>query len=258
MSSAAAANANAATSLSNWLDNLALAGVLLVSWEMASLLLGRQVLPGPWATLLKLLSIMSDADFPQDLRATSVAFAWGFVIACVGGVGLGFLLGANRLAGDVMEPMLMAFYAVPKIALYPVVLLMFGLGLYAKVAFGVIHGIVPIAIFTMGAVRNMPLVYGRTARAYRLAPLAYARHVLLPAAAPEVVAGLRIGFSLTLLGTLIVEMFASQNGIGHMLMSAMSRNDTEVITALATLLFVVAIAANMALLKWHRRLTGGG
>jgi NitT/TauT family transport system permease protein len=164
------------------------------------------------------------------------------------------VLGARRLAGDIVEPILMAFYAIPKITLYPVVLLMFGLGLYAKVTFGVIHGIIPITIFTMSAVRSMRPVFARAARACRLSPLAYARYVLLPAAVPEVLAGLRIGFSLTLLGTLIGEMFASQSGIGHMLMIAMGRNDSQTIMALASLLFIFATAVNLALLNWHQRL----
>ncbi|SAL88624.1 Binding-protein-dependent transport system inner membrane component [Caballeronia terrestris] len=71
---------------------------------------------------------------------------------------------------------------------------------------------------------------------------------------PEVLAGLRIGFSLTLLGTLIGEMFASQSGIGHMLMIAMGRNDSQTIMALASLLFIFATAVNLALLNWHQRL----
>jgi NitT/TauT family transport system permease protein len=137
-------------------------------------------------------------------------------------------------------------------------LLMFGLGLAAKVTFGVIHGIIPITVFTMGAVRNMPIVYARTALAYRLTPLDFARHVMLPAAIPEVVAGLRIGFSLTLLGTLIGEMFASQSGIGHMLMIAMARDDTETIMALALMLFLFATGVNLLLLRWHHRLAKTG
>jgi NitT/TauT family transport system permease protein len=241
-----------------WGDSVVLVLVLLGFWQSCSSLLGGNTLPGPWLTLLKLGSIMRDEDFPESLRVTSVAFALGFAISCVGGVCLGLVLGVRRLAGDVMEPLLMAFYAIPKITLYPVVLLMFGLGLYAKVTFGVIHGIVPITVFTMGAVRNMRPVYARTARACRLSPGAYARHVLLPAAAPEVVAGLRIGFSLTLLGTLIGEMFASQSGIGHMLMVAMSRNDTQTITALAVLLFVFATVVNLLLLRWHHSLAKSG
>jgi NitT/TauT family transport system permease protein len=237
-------------------DGLILLAALLCLWQVCAMLLGARVLPGPWPTLVKLVAVIRDDDFPKDLRATCTAFAFGFAIAAVGGVAMGLVLGARRLAGDVMEPLLMALYAIPKIALYPVVLLIFGLGLDAKVAFGVIHGIVPITVFTMGAVRGMRPVYGRCARACRLTPLAYARYVLLPAAAPEVVAGLRIGFSLTLLGTLIGEMFASQSGIGHLLISAMTRNDALMIAALACLLFAFATAANLLLLRWHRKLGG--
>lgn len=165
------------------------------------------------------------------------------------------LLGARKLAGDVMEPLMMGFYSIPKVTLYPVVLLAFGLGLWAKIVFGVMHGIVPITIFTMNAVRNLPPIYTRAARTYRLSPVAFARRILLPACVPEVVAGLRIGFSLTLLGTLIGEMFASQSGIGHMLMIAMNRSETSTIMALALMLFVFATLVNLLLLAWQRRLT---
>jgi NitT/TauT family transport system permease protein len=241
-----------------WGDGALLVIALLVLWQFTSLALGTDAFPTPWRTLVRLKAILTDPDFPEDLRVTAIAFFVALVIACVAGVAAGLVLGTKRLAGDVVEPILMAFYAIPKITLYPVVLLMFGLGLYAKVTFGVIHGIIPIIIFTMGAVRNMRPVYMRTARACRLSPIAYARHVLLPAAVPEVVSGLRIGFSLTLLGTLIGEMFASQSGIGHMLMIAMGRNDTPTIMALALLLFVFATAVNLALLQWHHSLSKAG
>jgi len=254
MSTIATAALKPKRSASRWSDSVLLIVVLLALWQIASSLLGDDVLPGPWATSVRLKAILQDEDFPENLRVTSIAFSLGFAISCVGGVCLGLVLGVKRLAGDVIEPILMAFYAIPKITLYPVVLLMFGLGLYAKVTFGVIHGIIPITVFTMGAVRNMRPVFGRTARACRLSPAAYARYVLLPAAVPEVLAGLRIGFSLTLLGTLIGEMFASQSGIGHMLMIAMGRNDTRTIMALAILLFVFATVVNLLLLKWHHSL----
>jgi NitT/TauT family transport system permease protein len=74
---------------------------------------------------------------------------------------------------------------------------------------------------------------------------------------PEVVAGLRIGFSLTLLGTLIGEMFASQSGIGRLLMIAMNRNETSMIMALALMLFVFATLVNMLFLAWQRHLSHG-
>ena len=72
---------------------------------------------------------------------------------------IGLALGAHRLAGEVTEPILAALYSIPKITLYPVILLLFGLGISAKIAFGVIHGIIPVILFTMNAVRNIRAVY---------------------------------------------------------------------------------------------------
>jgi NitT/TauT family transport system permease protein len=137
-----------------------------------------------------------------------------------------------------------------------VVLLLFGLGMSARVAFGAMHGIIPVVLFTMNAVRSIPPVYIRAGHAMRLTPLQMFSHVLVPASLPEIVTGFRFGFSLTLLGTLIGEMFASQRGIGYMLVKAMENNNTDVILALALLLVVLATAASSLLLAVERRVHG--
>jgi NitT/TauT family transport system permease protein len=238
-----------------WTDALVLIVVLVALWQVASELLGPDVLTTPAHTVQRAVHIVSDADFPASLYVSSLAFASAFAISAIAGVCLGLILGARRMAGDVMEPLMMGFYSIPKVTLYPVVLLACGLGLWAKIVFGVMHGIVPITLFTMNAVRNMPPIYARAARTYRMSAADFARHVLFPACVPEVVSGLRIGFSLTLLGTLIGEMFASQSGIGRLLMIAMNRNETSTIMALALMLFVFATLVNMLFLAWQRHLT---
>jgi NitT/TauT family transport system permease protein len=106
----------------------------------------------------------------------------------------------------------------------------------------------------MTAVRNLRPVHLRSIRAHRLTAWQAAVHVLIPAALPEIVAGLRIGFSLTLLGTLLGEMFASQRGIGHLLMRAIDRNDAPTIVALALMLFLFATAVSLGLLQWDKKL----
>ena len=150
--------------------------------------------------------------------------------------------------------MLVALYSIPKITLYPIVLLAFGIGMPAKVAFGAIHGIVPVAIFTLGAVRSLNPVYAKAARVMRLPPTQIARRVLLPAAIPEIFTGIRIGFSLTLIGTLLGEMFASQRGLGYLLIQAIGLHNVKVIMAVTLLLVIVAVAASAALLALDRRL----
>ena len=110
----------------------------------------------------------------------------------LGGLTLGLWLGFHRRAGEVADPILGSLYSIPKITLYPVILLIFGLGLSAKVAFGAIHGLFPVAIFTMNGIRQVPAVHLKTARVLNLSSWATVSIVLMPAAAAEIAAGLRI------------------------------------------------------------------
>jgi NitT/TauT family transport system permease protein len=235
------------------LDKVLLLLALVVLWQLLSLAVGPEVLTTPLATLRRLARLLAEPGFADHARETGSAFAAALVISLVGGLGLGVLLGAHRLSGEVTEPLLVGLYSIPKITLYPVVLLLFGLGMSAKIAFGAIHGIIPVILFTMNAVRNIPQVYLRAARSMRLTPAQMFTHVLVPASLPEIVTGFRLGFSLTLLGTLIGEMFASQRGIGYLLIKSMESNDTDILIALALLLVVLATAASWLLLALERR-----
>jgi len=236
------------------LDRLLLLLAVLLVWQALTWLAGPEVITSPVATVRKLASIMTASDFAGHAYETGRAFAAALIISLLGGLAAGLILGSRRLAGEVAEPLLVAFYSIPKVTLYPVILLLFGLGVSAKIAFGAIHGIIPVALFAMNAVRNIRSVHVRAARAMRLTPLQIATYVLVPAALPEIIAGFRIGFALTLLGTLIGEIFASQRGIGYMLVQAMETNDIGTIMALALLLGTIATAVSWALLRLDRSL----
>lgn len=234
-------------------DKLLLVAALLAAWQVLSIVAGPEVLTAPLATLRRLLKLMAEPQFAGHAIETGSAFALALVISLAGGLVIGALLGAHRLSGEVSEPLLVGFYSLPKVTLYPVVLLLFGLGMSAKIAFGAMHGIIPVVLFTMNAVRNIPQVYLRAARSMRLAPSQLFLHVLVPASLPEIITGFRLGFSLTLLGTLIGEMFASQRGIGYLLIKSMENNSTDIILALTLLLMLLATAASWLLLALERR-----
>ena len=200
---------------------------LFLFWQLAYLVVGEVALRSPWETIRFLGNLMQTDVFWLHLADTLKAFAAALAIAVSLGLLIGFALGLHRLSGDAMEPMLVSLYSIPKITLYPIILLAFGLGISAKIAFGVIHGIIPVILFTMNAVRNIRDVYFRTARCLRLTRWQLVTTVMTPATLPEIVSGFRFGFALTLLGTLIGEMFASQRGIGYLLMKATETNDVE-------------------------------
>jgi NitT/TauT family transport system permease protein len=134
------------------------------------------------------------------------------------------------------------------------VLLAFGLGMPAKIVFGALHGIVPIAIFTINALRNIKPIFIKTARVHNLRTAETLRVILFPAAIPEIFAGIRVGFSLTLIGTILGEMFAAQRGLGYLLMNAIGLHNVDVIMAVTLLLVVFAASVSSILLWADRRL----
>jgi len=238
-----------------WRDPLLLIALLLAGWQLLYWLVGDVALTSPTHTVRSLAGMLGDARFVPHVRETLLAFAQGFAIALAIGLLLGVTLGASRLAGEVAEPVLVALYSIPKVTLYPVILLVFGIGMPAKVAFGAIHGIVPISLFAMNAIRNISPVHLRTVRVLRLSPLDTAGKILLRAALPEIVTGIRVGFSLTLIGTILGEMFGAQRGLGFLLMQSMSLHAMERIMSLTLLLVAFAASVNALLLGLERRLS---
>jgi NitT/TauT family transport system permease protein len=228
--------------------------ILLLLWQGLFWLAGKDALAPPGETLAYLIQHLGDPDFRQNIWATGSAFLAALAIAIAAGLLIGLVTGLSATAAETAEPLLLAANSIPKIALYPIVLLLFGIGMPAKVAFGAIHGVIPVAIFTMNACRAVPPVLFKTAQVLRLSRVDRIRAILLPAALPDIVTGIRLGFSLTLIGTILGEMFGSQSGLGYLLMTAIGLQNTQQIMAVTLLLIVFAAGVSTALLAWERRL----
>jgi NitT/TauT family transport system permease protein len=238
-------------------DTFLLALVVIAAWQGLHQIAGSTALPAPLPTLSYLVRNIGTERFLTNAAATLLAFFFALLISYGLGLAIGVWMGAERISGAVGEPILVSLYSLPKIVLYPVVLLIFGLGISGKVAFGALHGTLPVALLTMGAIRAIPQAYLRTARTLQLSPWQTIATVLLPAALPEVFTGLRIGFTVTLLGVLLGEMFASKAGLGSMIMTDMSLAQSEDMVTVAIILFAFAALANGILLwiehRLHRR-----
>ena len=237
-----------------WRNAAVLIIVLLAVWQLLYWIVGDVALSSPLTTIAYTAKLLATGRFWEHLAETSRAFAGALLLAISIGLSIGFLLGLNRFASEVLEPVLVAVYSIPKITLYPILLLMFGLGMSAKIAFGALHGVIPIALFTINAVRNVRPVLIKCGRTMGLGPLAIVREILLPAALPEIFTGLRIGFALTLIGTLLGEMFASQRGVGFLLMNAIGLHNVDLIMALTFILVMFSGTVSSLLLFLDRRL----
>jgi len=227
---------------------------ILALWQLAYWVVGDLALRSPWATFEYASDLLTRPSFRPHLIETATAFGAAIVIAVAAGLSIGLLLGMSKLARGVLEPMLVAMYSIPKVTLYPILLLAFGLGMPAKIAFGAIHGFIPIALFTINAVRNVRPILLKTGRVLQMGRMPMVWRIVMPAALPEIFTGLRVGFSLTMIGTVLGEMFASQRGLGYMLMNAIGLHNVDVIMSITLLLVLFSATISSILLSIDRRL----
>ncbi|MGY1786654.1 ABC transporter permease [Geodermatophilus sp. SYSU D00698] len=152
---------------------------------------------------------------PSLLRLTA-----GFALAAVVAVALGMVIGLSRTVRGVLEPVLEFFRAIPPPVLVPVFILFLGIGDGMKVAVIAFGCTWPVLLNTVEGVRAVDPVVADTARAYRIDGMARLRHVVLPAASPQVFAGLRQGLSVAIILMVISELFAASNGLGFAIVQA--------------------------------------
>jgi NitT/TauT family transport system permease protein len=241
---------------------IALPLLLLAAWHVTGMLAGDFYVATPVQAADALAGGLESGWFFDSLGATLAAAAVGFAIAAVAGLWIGVTLGLTRFWRAVFEPMTLSLYSIPKVTLFPIFLTVFGFGLYSKVAFGMFHGIFPIAIITMNATRDVKIVHLKVARSLRMSRLATFRHVIFPSIYPALLTGLRLGFSLTLLGVILGEMFASRAGFGYELVQAITLHDMPRMYGIVAVLVVIAFVVNALFLRWEhaaeRASTGRG
>ena len=228
--------------------------VVLAFWEVLTLWLGADLVPGPLSTLQTIVAGFTEGAYASNLANTLLTLLIGFVLAVIAGFGLGIALGTRDTAYDLFEPFVLNTYAIPKIVLFPFFLFIFQLGMDQKVAFGAFHGFFPMLIITMSAVREVPDIYLNVGHSLRLSRLQTARHVVFPFVLVQIVVGLRLAFSLTFLGVILAELFAAKSGIGLQLAHAMANFNTDQIMAIVTVLMVIAFVVNIGFYAVQRML----
>jgi NitT/TauT family transport system permease protein len=139
------------------------------------------------------------------------------------------------------------------VTLFPLFLTAFGFGLSSKIAFGMVHGIFPILIIAMNATLGVSVVHFKVARSLRLSRTATFRQVIFPSTFPSLLTGPRLGFSLTLLGVILGEMFASRAGFGYELVEAITLHGMPRMYGLIAVIVLIAFRGHALFLAWEHR-----
>jgi NitT/TauT family transport system permease protein len=239
--------------------------VLLLFWQWASGRLVREIyVSKPTAVVQRLYELFSSGEIYPHLWTTGQELVLGYVIGVAGGIIAGYALGRSPRLARIFEPYVMAFYGIPKIALAPLFIIWFGIGMGSKVALASIMVFFLVFYNVFAGVRsvdrelvNLTLVMGANQR-----QLTY--HVFLPAAAPFVMLGMRLAIPYSVIGVIVGEFTSSAQGLGLFIHQASSTYDPAgVFAGIIILLAFVTIANFLAgrlerrLLRW-RSLSGAG
>lgn len=148
------------------------------------------------------------------LWISSQEYLLGFAAALLTGIPLGLALGLNRRLNYTLDPWLSAIYATPTVALTPLIIIIFGIGLPSKVVIVWLEAIFVIVVSTMAGVHSVERRYLDTARSFRASKWQTFKSVTVPASVPFVLTGIRLGSTRALVGVVVAEFLASNAGIG--------------------------------------------
>jgi ABC-type nitrate/sulfonate/bicarbonate transport system permease component len=223
--------------------------VVLVAllWELSTL--GRVsaiLLPPPAAVGREFLVLIQTANFWPDLRVTLFELMAAFLIAVAAGSVVGYAVSRSSYAVRVFDPLFAGMYSIPAILLFPLYVLFFGLGPGSKIAMGATIAFFPVVLNTITGLSQVDQAYVAAARSMGASPIQMSWSVMLPAAFPVILTGLRIGLISGFLAILGGETIASFSGLGHRIVNLAESMDAARMFANIVFVMVVAWLLNAA------------
>ena len=183
------------------------------------------------------------AWFWPDVSYTLINIASAVAISVVGGFLIGLLVHAIPRLRRAVEPILTSYYAVPTFILYPLLIVVCGIGPLSLIVMGALFGVVAMVVATLTALDRIPRVLLKVARVARLDPVRTTLLMKLPAAAPHLMTGLRLAVAYSIIGIIAGEFILSTAGIGRRV--ALSYNNFDNPTMYALLVLILGFAAGV-------------
>jgi ABC-type nitrate/sulfonate/bicarbonate transport system permease component len=217
--------------------------VLIALWYLATTRwrVSPLLLPNPVTVFQDFWNILLTGEFIPDLRVTLTELAAAFAISATSGVIVGYVISRSQYRIRVFEPLFSAIFSIPIILFLPLYVLFFGLGPASKIALGATISFFPIALNTIAGFGYVDKVLVTAARSMGASDIQLFRYVLLPAAFPIMLTGMRMGFTVALLSIIGSETIASLAGLGHRIVHL--AEGMEMAQMFAYIVFVVLIAA---------------
>lgn len=227
--------------------------LILALWHVASLIFGTFTLSNPWLIVRRIGELVSTGALWPDLTTTLTETFAGLAIGMVIGVALGVLIASSRIVGRWFYPYIMALYSLPRVALAPLFIVWFGIGLQSKI-FMVVTMVVFVAFYnTYQGMRSIDADLLEMTRSFRASWGARLRWTVLPAVAPWILTSLRLSIALALIGAVISELVGASQGLGFYMGYSANVLDTTGVFAGLVIVTVIAMVTEQIVALVERR-----
>lgn len=232
-------------------------GIVLTSWQLASTLgmVNPAFSSSPAHVAVALYDYGTSEQFRADMKVSSLEFGLGFAGALLIGVPLGILIGWYRTIDDLFDPILNFLYASPRIALSPLFIIWFGVGLTSKAMIVLIMAIFPIIINMSTAVRSTERQLVMVGKCFNASQLQLLRTIALPASLPSLVAGIRLGLGQALIGIFVAELTGASAGLGYTMNQAGQNFLVDLVFAALFVFAAFGVLFTWLLRRLERRLS---
>jgi len=240
--------------------SLGIAAATLLMWELVvrSHIISVFYFPAPSFIAETLWKLLSNGTLVAHLQATLLRLFTALLIGSLPGLLLGLVMGWSRHLREIVDPFIAAVHPLPKIALLPLIMVIFGVGDTSLVIVAAAAAFFPMLINTMAGVRHINPIYFEVARNYRASRSKIFKRVVVPGSLPAILTGLRLAVNTTLLVTVAVEMVSSHRGLGAMIWMTWNTMRVEeiyvallVITALGIIFTRFLQYLTSRLTPWH-------
>jgi NitT/TauT family transport system permease protein len=248
-----------------WISTPILLLILLGGWQFAVSGLGVSefILPAPAAVWSSLVELLSGSDVYHDIWITLEEVLIGFVIALVLGMAIGAVLGRIQWLERAVQPAMVAFQVVPKVAFIPIFVIWFGFGTTSKIIMAAILAFFPIMLNVMLGVRSVDRGHRDVMRGLGASRWATFRSLELPSTLPYIFTGAEVAIVFAVIGAIVGEYLGGSEGLGHLVVSSLNSLDAPqlfavivLLAAMGSLLYLAVTTTKRLVIPWHDSVAG--
>jgi NitT/TauT family transport system permease protein len=239
-------------------DQLIVLVVLFATWQALSMVYGTYWIGSPWGVVRRFFEGVLSGELLRHSSYTVIEAAAGFVIGAIPAVALPFLLRRLPIVTAILDPFMVGGYGAPKLALAPLFILWFGIGIESKIALVAITVFFIVYFAALAGIRALDAKLVQMAQVVGANERDVARHIVFPGAVPYIFTGFRIAMPYSIGGAVIAELISANRGLGYLVqLSAMNFDTTGVFVALVAVTLIVFLGnwsvniVERRLLRWR-------